>query len=237
MLIPRYIFTDDFSDMKSLIETEPYTEMMLAVGDFLWSPAEPLEYIHYIMSGIARTYLVHETGRRKIISYHGVGTIFPVFHELDFKLEQSLVTEAMTPMKTWRFRWADIKRLVEQQPKLYRNMVAWYARYVNLLLFETAHQEYNSGFVKVCNVLWLLHSAKQQASVATLELAQEELAELLGMSRVNVTRHLGRLRSEGIIDTSRKCISIIRLDALLKYCSGETRNEDIGKGKREKGKG
>lgn len=225
MLIPRYIFTNDFVDLKSIFETQPHKEMNLKTGDFLWQPDEFVQYINYIETGLARTYLVHETGRRKIISYHGAGTIFPGFHELEFKIEQTLVTEAITPMKVWRFSREEFGKMIETNPQIYRYLVDSYARYINLLLFETAHQEYNSGFVKVCNVILLLHNAQKEVGEKMLLFSQEELSELVGMSRVNLTRHIARLREECVIDTARKQIRIIDLDTLIRYCSGETRQD------------
>lgn len=222
MLLPRYIFMNDFNLLQPILETAPSLERQLDSGDFLWKPDEQLAYIYYIKSGLAKTYIVHETGRRKIISYHGAGTIFPVFHELDFKIEQSLVTEAITPMKVLAFKRADFKQLVDTVGDIYPHMVSWYARYINLLLYETAHQEYNAGFVKVCNILYLLHTTALAEGLTTLALSQEELAEILGMSRVNLTRHIKRLRDEGIINTSRKRIQILNLASLVAYCSGET---------------
>lgn len=91
------------------------------------------------------------------------------------------------------------------------------------MLFETAHQEYNSGFVRVCNVILLLHNAQSEVGQGILVFSQEELAELVGMSRVNLTRHIGRLREEGIIDTARREIKILNIQTLMRYCSGETR--------------
>lgn len=222
MLIPRYIFTNDFAELKPLFEAQPHKEVQLKAGDFLWQPDEHVQYINYIETGIARTYLVHESGRRKIISYHGVGTIFPGFHELEFKIEQTLVTEAITPMKVWRFSRAEFGKLIDKYPEIYKYLVNSYARYINLLLFETAHQEYNSGFVKVCNAILLIHNAQTEVGENALFLSQEELSELVGMSRVNLTRHIGRLREEGVIDTARKQIRIRKLDTLMRYCSGET---------------
>lgn len=159
MLIPRYIFTNDFVDLKDIFAASHHVEMELKAGDFLWQPDEFAHVINYIISGVASTYLVHETGRRKIISYHGAGTIYPGFHELEFKIEHTLVTEAITPMKIWRFTRDDFRQMIEVNPQIYRYLVDSYVRYINLLLFETAHQEYNSGFIKVCNVLLLLHNA------------------------------------------------------------------------------
>ena len=88
MLIPRYIFTNDFVELKPLFEAQPHKEIQLNTGDFLWQPDEHVQYINYIESGIARTYLVHESGRRKIISYHGSGTISPVFTNWNLKLNK-----------------------------------------------------------------------------------------------------------------------------------------------------
>lgn len=223
MLIPRYIFTNDFAELKPLFEAQPHKEIQLKTGDFLWQPDEHVQYINYIDSGIARTYLVHESGRRKIISYHGSGTIFPGFHELEFKIEQTLVTEAITPMKVWRFSRAEFGKLIDKHPEIYKYLVNSYARYINLLLFETAHQEYNSGFVKVCNAILLIHNAQTEVGENALFLSQEELSELVGMSRVNLTRHIGRLREEGVIDTARREIKILSIQTLMRYCSGETR--------------
>lgn len=222
MLIPRYIFTNDFVDLRTLFEAQPHKEIKLKPGEYLWQPDEFVQSINYIDGGLTKTYLVHETGRRKIISYHGMGTIFPGFHELDFKIEQTLVTEAITPMKVWRFSREGFGRLLEEYPKLNRYLLNSYARYINLLLFETAHQEYNSGFVKICNAILLIHNAQTEVGENALFLSQEELSELVGMSRVNLTRHIGRLREEGVIDTARKQIRIRKLDTLMQYCSGET---------------
>mgnify|MGYP002235449026 CR=1 FL=1 len=96
------------------------------------------------------------------------GTIFPGFHELEFKIEQTLVTEAITPMKIWRFSRDEFGQLMDAYPQINKYMLNSYARYINLLLFETAHQEYNSGFVRVCNVILLLHNAQSEVGQGIL---------------------------------------------------------------------
>lgn len=40
MLIPRYIFTNDFVELKPLFEAQPHKEIQLKTGDFLWQPDE-----------------------------------------------------------------------------------------------------------------------------------------------------------------------------------------------------
>lgn len=252
MLIPRYLFVDDFVEWKEYFISHKPHIVQIKPGQYIWSPDESFQYVNFIESGLAKTYLAHESGRRKILSYHGHGTVFPVFHELDFKIEKSLVTEAFSPMIIWRFKRSDFKHMLESEPTLNSALLSWYARYVNLLIFETAHQEYNSGFEKVCNVLLLIYQEQQyeheqahtfyesrrafsydtlvvdaskNSNANELVLTQEELAEILGMSRVNLTRHIGRLRSEGIIATARKHIILLDLPQLMHYCSSEAQLE------------
>ena len=59
-------------------------------------------------------------------------------------------------------------------------------------------------------------------------LTQEELADILGTSRVNLTRGLAQLRSEGVIRTLRGRIEITDRNALARRCSLETVEPGFG---------
>ena len=54
------------------------------------------------------------------------------------------------------------------------------------------------------------------------DLTQEELADTLGVSLINVSRGLTQLRHLGIIETKRKTITILEPERLMQLCSGET---------------
>ena len=53
-------------------------------------------------------------------------------------------------------------------------------------------------------------------------MTQNELAEILGLSRVQLTRGLAALRERKIITTQRGRISVIDMPALASLCSSET---------------
>ncbi|WP_204245059.1 Crp/Fnr family transcriptional regulator [Cloacibacillus sp. An23] len=214
---PCYFFTGDFSAFHGYFLSRPHEARRFARGEFLWRPGEPFGNIHYIMSGAARCCVEHENGRRKIISFHGAGTIFPVYHERDYKIELAVTTEALSPVETLAFTKSGFRAMFEENRALAAAVVEWYASYVNLLLYDTAHQEYNGSFLKLCNLLYLL------APSGGLEaITQEELADVLGTSRVNLTRGLAQLRSEGVVRTRRGCVEIIDREALARRCSLET---------------
>lgn len=48
------------------------------------------------------------------------------------------------------------------------------------------------------------------------------MADILGISRVHLTRALSELRDLGIVSTSRRCVHILDRMALSHFCSGET---------------
>lgn len=138
------------------------------------------------------------------------------FH--DYKIELSLVTEALTDMQVLEFTRPQFKAMFESDSALCEQVINWYSMYVNRFLFETIHQGYNSSLVKISNMLYLLSSNQAE----TIAMTQNELAEILGLSRVQLTRGLAALRERKIITTQRGRISVIDMPALASLCSSET---------------
>lgn len=222
MLMPRYVFSNDFLPFQDYFLASPHRVRHFHIGDRLWRAGAPHEEIHYILEGIEMHYALHENGHRKIISFHGAGTVFPGYHQLDFKIERSLVTEALTEMTVLAFTRDQFKQMFESNASLAEAVVNWYAAYVNRLLFEAVHQEYNTSFLRLCNLLYLFAANTPAPESAVLPFTQDTLAELLSLSRVQLTRALARLRQEGIIATQRGALHIVDLNALAAYCSSET---------------
>lgn len=221
MLIPRYFFSHDFSPFAEYFMSQPHKKRTFHKGELLWKVGQPHDTIHYIVSGVEMNYADHESGRRKIISFHGAGTVFPGYHQHQYKIERALVTQALTDMRVLEFTIPQFQTMFEQNTALSEQIVNWYSMYVNSLLFSSIHQEYNSSLVKICNLLYLL-TINQPADAGTrINLTQDELAELLGLSRVQLTRGLSALRQQNIISTSRGAIQVLDLPRLLSLCSSE----------------
>lgn len=105
---------------------------------------------------------------------------------------------------------------------LAESVVNWYAMYVNRFLFETIHQEFNPSQVKLCNLLYLLTMNQPSNSGLVIEMTQEDIADILGMSRVQITRELTDLRSRGILSTTRGRLTVTDLPTLASLCTDET---------------
>ena len=61
-----------------------------------------------------------------------------------------------------------------------------------------------------------------EGSGPNIYLTQENIAEILTTTRVNIARSLARLRDEKIIIPHRKWIELSDLNRLASYCSRET---------------
>lgn len=85
----------------------------------------------------ALTCIHHEEGHRKILSFHGKGTVFPVYHGNRFKIERSIATQALEDMEALEFSPPQFRRMMEESFPLTETVIDWYASYVNLLLYET----------------------------------------------------------------------------------------------------
>lgn len=222
MLTPRYYFADDFRNFYEYFLSQPHTERIYQKGDYLWKLGQPYDRIQYYVSGASVHFSEHENGHRKIISFHGPGTIMPGYHTNSFRIELSLTTVALSEIKVLEFTVPQFKVMFDTNPALAESVVNWYAKYVNRFLFETIHQDFNSSQVKLCNLLYLLTMNQPSNSGLTIEMTQEDIADILGMSRVQITRELTTLRNLGILSTTRGRLIVTDLPALVALCTEET---------------
>lgn len=93
--------------------SHPHKKKTFHKGDYLWEPGEPFHTIHYIIAGVAQNYIEHENGHRKIISFHEKGTVFPRYHQKDYKIEKSIITIAMTDMEVLEFTKEEFHTMFE----------------------------------------------------------------------------------------------------------------------------
>ena len=99
MLTPRYYFADDFRAFHDYFLAQPHKETVFRKGELLWKPGQPYDRLNYFLSGAAVHFAEHETGRRRIISFHGPGTVFPGYHTTDFRIELSLTMSALSEIR------------------------------------------------------------------------------------------------------------------------------------------
>jgi len=222
MLQPSYYFENDFSRFVPYFMSKPHVQESFSKGESLNGPEGNTGNIHYVISGMAVTFTMHEDGNLKIVSYHGAGTLYPVTQEAAYNIEKSIVIRATTDMKVLTFTKDTYLDMLRENGSFCFQVSEWKSKYINLLLFESCHQTYNDGLTRLCNLLLLLAYRSEGEQI---RMSQEELAEILGTTRVYVAQKLAFLRQEGILTTGRGQIEIADHVRLTEYCSCEMLEE------------
>lgn len=222
MLIPRYFFSDDYTEFYDYFLSRPHQHRTFIKDEMLWKIGETIKFVYYIESGITKTFIEHEGGYNKILYFHSKGTVFPGCQNSTFKIEASIATQALSTVEALEFTREDFYKMYQDNMKLNSRVLETYSMYINLLSYEAAHQEYNSAFVKVCNLLYLFSVYSPTGVPDRIDLTQKDIADILTISLVNVANNLARLRSEQIIVSHRRWIEIIDFSRLADYCTKET---------------
>lgn len=222
-VLPRYYFSGECTAFYPELLSLPHRETVYPAGELLWRIGEPVTTIFYIRSGLVQCYVEHEDGHRKNLSFHGADTIFPGVQKADFKIERSILLRALTGVTATAFDRETFYQFCLAQPPLMARLYEMQAAYINMLIYDAAHQRYNPTFLKVCNFLFLMayHASGQDHARS---ISQETIADTLGVGRNHVTQSLSRLRQEGIIRLRRCQIQVLDADRLADYCSLETTN-------------
>ena len=155
MLVPRYYFADMYTDLYDYFLSQPHRLCTFHKSDMLWNLGETIRYVYYIKSGITKTFIEHEDGHHKILFFHSKGSVFPGCQNSEFKIEASIGTQALSTVETLRFTREEFYRMFQENRTLTARCFENFSMYINLLCYETAHQEYNNSFIKVCNLLYL----------------------------------------------------------------------------------
>ncbi|KPU27380.1 hypothetical protein TR13x_04680 [Caloranaerobacter sp. TR13] len=94
-------------------------------------------------------------------------------------------------------------------------------RKYRILMFQMADMIFNSSLGKIADTLIRLSSQEgrwiEQNIVINLSLTHQELADLIGCSRVTVTKGLNEFRDKGIIDIQSRKIVIKDMEKLRTY--------------------
>ena len=138
-----------------------------------------------------------------------------------YKIENAMVIQALTDVAVTAFKREDFYQFSLRNPALMDRLIEHQSAYINMLIYDVAHQRYNYTFLKLCNFLFLMAENNRDGS-HSVAITQENIANLLGVGRTHVTKCLSRLRQENIIKVQRGCIHILDLDRLAAYCSQET---------------
>lgn len=200
---------DDISALRRLLEP-----VSLKQGEELFQPFLPIEYVHFLESGLSSEIVEGATGRIEVgcIGHEGLSGV-PVILGAESTPHRAFMQVAG---KAWRIPAAQLRQLLDERPALRLHLL----RYAHVFMIQIATTALADGRYRVDQRLarWLLMCHDRLGD--TLPLTHELLALMLGVRRPSVTDALHVLEGNLLIKADRGRIKVRDRQGLEELAGG-----------------
>ena len=202
----KVLYKGHFSEFRSLF-LEHGTIKRLQKG-------EPLPFdefknsLYYVLDGVIRSGYVYENGAEKITGFFGEGQIIPYISALPITSEyiipkRSLQSKCITDVSVVRLNKNTYYRLCDENRNLFVSTCNWIALRHNKYEYETMFLSNMSSFNKVCLFLYSNSNIFDAFSDEKLLLTQQEIGNIIGETRIEISRAFKKLREYNALETKR----------------------------------
>jgi CRP-like cAMP-binding protein len=218
MFVPQFFFEHHFSEYIDIVEKHSTCTKDIPKGTVLRNTQTENRTSYYIKSGIAALTMTNESGYERILFFMCEGSIYPIntFKTL-LSMDSYLNFVALTDLEVLTFPSEKILDMIEDNIDIAAATIKHYVIYTNILLCKLLLDSYNDSTKCICSFLYLYKNYYKSSN--TINLTQEQIGQLLGLSRTQVARVFSELRKEKIIKTSRNDVVILDSERLKESCS------------------
>ena len=201
----------DFSlpaDIWLPVVTEKKT-LFYPAGQLIYQQDTRAEFFYYLKFGRVKTFISSPDGNEKLRTVYNAGNLFGEASFFD-RLPRVSSAMALTDCQILKIDRRMVTEAIAGDPEFALSMLNYLARTVRML---SAHVD-DMAFLQADGRL-----ARQLLSLAPgpdgwISCTQEELADAVSVSRVTVSRILGRFAKNGWLETGYRAVRLLRRDAL-----------------------
>jgi len=216
----QYYFSNDFFPFEAYFSKIEHRERKYKANEPVSAIGEPMNEMCYIKNGTIASYFLHESGNIKSFAFYGKGYLAPLYFPGEENTFNSMAFIAVSELEVYVFERKTFDQYLETNHALNKAMYGAYIKLVALLIQENVNQLFCSGMEKICNFFYIyLENMKEKQQ--SIYLTQSEIAQHVGLNRVNVAKYLKKLRTEEVIETHRNKIMVLNMEKLGKFCSKE----------------
>ena len=219
MLLSKYFFRGEFTEYEQALRALGARPAELARGVYFTDLINPDRDIYFISEGVIRFTLIGDSGRENHLMYFGPGELFPfVLPHISSAISTNLIAEVVEPVKGLSFSPLLVEKLIRSCPDFAVKAAQHLLSEVRLLLTRELLNHSTSPEFRVCSFLYLFDQSGPSPE-HVLHFTHSEVAAAVGLSRVQVSRVIGRLRDAGVLETGRGHIKIKNMKK-LRFCCG-----------------
>jgi len=193
----------DFSFSKNLERDEVL---------FFQDSPPPLTYVD---KGLVKFYILNSAGKERIIFLGSQGQFLSGLGRVNE--ECRLYLQAKQDSRVLFFEEKDLQKNLEQG-RTEKDLIESLFKQMNFLVREIKDLTFNNFSARLAGLLVYL---VEEFGKKELLFSHQEIADMLGVSRVTVTRVLGDFAKEGLIDKKRKKVTVRDISGLKMKTGGE----------------
>ena len=198
-------------------------------GEIFYTPEERSERLFVLESGKVRIFRMTPDGREFTLAIVESGTVFGEMALTAQQLEGAYA-QAMEPSEVSTMAREDLEHLVVQKPEV--GLKIMYLLSERLRRYETRLEDANMKDVhsRLASIIVMLVESEGVRSGTGYRIpahyTHQQLGEMIGTNREAVTRAIGVLQDEGVVELRRRLIYVPDLQALQRVSAyGEAQEE------------
>jgi CRP/FNR family transcriptional regulator, cyclic AMP receptor protein len=170
-------------------------------NDIIFLKGEPGDNLYIIRKGRVKISVVNSAGKDLIINIYGAGEVFGEMSLFD-RLPRSATASALDNVEAWVLGRAAFEQLLGEVPGLAANIIALLSRRLRYSTEQTEMLGLLDAYERVG--LKLRQMAQEQVNAAgvacTINISQQELAAMLGLTREWLNKVLQTFADQNIIE-------------------------------------
>lgn len=201
------------NDHELTLLSQNVVEMNFAPGDAIFWENAPNAHVVYLKKGLVKLYARAGEDKEYILkivtapSYLGLSTI------LGDRLNR-FSAMALEPVSVCFINFDTFKHLIRTNGNFAYEIVVTLSKDELCIFRQYVNQTHKQTPGRLAGALLFFAEEVYRKPSFDLALTRQELAELIGVSRENISRHLSQFQSDGIISLHRNHISILHIEAL-----------------------
>lgn len=210
--LPEIGFLSDASEKLKDVLGSLASQLHLDVGDALFGEGEEGDALYAILEGALEVSVLSHDGRKLSLDVMRKGELFGEISLFD-PGERTATVAAVEPSTLLRIRNADVLREVKLTPELAIDLIQLAGRRMRWMHLQLREQVFLPLSTRLARKILHL-SQNEAADPSLLKLSQTDLAGFVGATREAVSKTLSTWKRLGVVDSSRKGLTILDRDAL-----------------------
>lgn len=197
------------------------TKKSLKKNDFIFYEGDPGNSCFYLEKGSVKIFRVTFLGKEPILFVRKAGEMFGLAEVIDAK-ERKCNAQALTPCVLYEMKKDDFELLLSKHHSLARKVIMVLGRRLRYLGKQVENLMVCDVTTRILKLLFYLscHSLIDKVSLSKpikvpINLTQEQIASLTGSCQQTVSETLKQLQQDGLIQISRKEITLLNLREII----------------------